>query len=341
MISVKNNLKQLNQNLTWDKGVGILLVLTVIFGWVMTPDFASTSNLGFVLQDIGEILIISLPMTFLIIAGEIDLSVASTLSLASSTMGYAYRSGLGFGIAVFIGILVSILCGAINGFLVNYLGLQSLAVTIGTMGLFRGLCFVLLGNQPVNQLPDFWANLGSESIPHTFLPWSVVIIIPSVIIAWVVLHRTRVGRWTFVTGISAEAARFSGIPDKRFKFWLFVATGFMSGVAAFVYTLRFASASPDSATGYELSVIAAVLFGGVSIAGGFGTMWGVLFSVLELGAIRSVLQLINFTANALQMVSGALLLFSVALPRVIEMLKTRREARFKPSVTSLTSSRSV
>jgi rhamnose transport system permease protein len=328
-------------NVTWDKGVGILLIVTVFFGWLASPDFATTSNLGFILQDIGEFLIIALPMTFLIIAGEIDLSVASTLSLSSSTMGYAYRSGINFNVAIIIGILVAVACGVLNGFLVNYLGLQSLAVTIGTLGLFRGLCFVLLGNQPVNQLPTFWSNLGTNSIPHTFLPWSVVIIIPAVAIAWIILHRTSYGRWTFMTGISAEAANFSGIPVKRFKFSLFVITGFMCGLAALVYTLRFASASPDSAMGYELSVIAAVLFGGVSIAGGFGTMWGVLFSVLELGVIRSVLQLINFTANALQMVSGALLLFSVALPRLIGMLKTRREARVGKSITSLTSSRSV
>jgi rhamnose transport system permease protein len=240
-----------------------------------------------------------------------------------------------------IGILVGTLCGALNGYLVNYLGLQSLAVTIGTLGLFRGLCFVLLGNQPVNQLPNFWTGLGINNIPHTFLPWSFALIAPLIAIAWITLHYSRLGRWTFVTGISAEAANFAGIPVKRFKFWLFVATGFMTSLAAIVYTLRFASASPDSARGYELSVIAAVLFGGVSIAGGVGTMWGVLFSVIELGVIRSVLQLINFSANALQVVSGGLLLFSVALPKAIETFKTRRKASDSIPVPSLTSSRSV
>ena len=336
-----NFINKLRTNFSWDRGVGVLLVLTILIGWFASPDFASSSNFGFILQDIGEFIIIALPVTFLIIAGEIDLSVASTLSLVSSTIGYSYRSGINFTLAIFIGLLVGILCGALNGYLVNYLGLQSLAVTIGTMGLFRGLCFVLLGNQPVNQLPTFWTNVGANSIPHTFLPWSVVLIIPGVILAWIILHHTKIGRWTYVSGISAEAANFSGIPVKRFKFLLFVATGFITGLAGVVYTLRFASASPDSAMGYELSVIAAVLFGGVSIAGGFGTMWGVVFSVIELGVIRSLLQLVNFTANALQMVSGALLLFSVALPRVAEAYKTRREAREKKTITSLTSSRSV
>ena len=112
------------------------------------------------------------------------------------------------------------------------------------------------------------------------------------------------------------------------KLGLFAVTGLMSGVAGVVYTLRFASASPDGAVGYELSVIAAVLFGGVAIAGGVGTLWGVLAAVLSLGAIRSVLQLIDFSANALLVVSGALLLISVVIPKAIEIYQSRRNSAF-------------
>jgi rhamnose transport system permease protein len=147
-------------------------------------------------------------------------------------------------------------------------------------------------------------------------------------IAWIVLHYTRIGRWTFAIGINPEAAKFSGIPVARMKLGLFAVTGLMSGVAGVVYTLRFASASPDGAVGYELSVIAAVLFGGVAIAGGVGTLWGVLAAVLSLGAIRSVLQLIDFSANALLVVSGALLLISVVIPKAIEIYQSRRNSAF-------------
>lgn len=311
--------------LGWDRGVIVLLVLTYVIGSFVTPDFLTTSNIGFVLQDIGEILLIALPMAFLIIAGEIDLSVASSLTLSSDVIGIFVRHGYPMMLGILAGLITGALCGALNGYLVTKWGLQSLAVTIGTLGLFRGLCFVLLGNNPVNEFPSFWTDLGSNNIPHTFLPWSVLLFVPFSTIAWIVLHRTRTGRWTFASGINPEAARFSGIPVNRLKFFLFVSTGFMSGVAGVVYTLRFASASPDGARGYELSVIAAVLFGGVSIAGGFGTMWGVLAAVIELGAIRSVLQLVNFSANALQIVSGALLLFSVAVPRATEMFHNHRE----------------
>ena len=310
----------------WEHGVVIFLIAVFAIGSNMSPYFATTDNVSFVLQDIGEIAIIALAMTYLIISGEIDLSVASSLNLASAALGFAFRNGVSFEISILIGLAVGLACGLINGFLVTVVGLPSLAVTIGTLALFRGLAYALLGNEPVNELPEAWINLGSTNIPNTFLPWTIIPIALLGFLAWIILHYTRIGRWTYAIGTNAQAAKFSGIPVARMKFALFAATGLMSGVAGVVYTLRFASASPDGAVGYELNVIAAVLFGGVSIAGGVGALWGVLAAVLSLGAIRSALQLADYSANALLIVSGALLLISVVVPRAIVILKSRRKS---------------
>ena len=304
----------------------VFLVVVIGVGSVISPYFATTDNLSFVIQDVAEIAIIALAMTYLIIAGEIDLSVASTLNLASASIGFAFRNGIPFESALLIGLAVGLICGLINGYLVTVIGLPSLAVTIGTLALYRGLAYALLGNEPVNELPEAWVTLGYTNIPNTFLPWTTIPVVILAAIAWIVLHYTRVGRWTFAIGINAEAAKFSGIPVARMKLALFGVTGLMSGVAGVVYTLRFASASPDGAVGYELGVIAAVLFGGVSIAGGIGSLWGVLAAVLSLGAIRSALQLADFSANALLVVSGALLLVSVVVPRAIVIVKGRRKS---------------
>lgn len=314
---------------TWDKGIALFLVLSVTFGTLVADNFANTSNLAFVLRDVTEFAIIALAMTFLIISGEIDLSVASTLNLASASTGFLFRDGVPFEVAIIGGLVVGLACGLFNGFLVTQLGLPSLAVTIATLALYRGLCFALLGNQPVNQLPEFWINIGYGKIPGTFLPWSTIVLVVLAAIAWFVLHHTRFGRWTFAIGVNAEAAKFSGIPVQRTKMTLFAMTGLMSGVAGIVYTLRFASASPDGAVGYELSVIAATLFGGVSIAGGVGTIWGVLAAVFVLGVIRSILLLTDFSANSLLIVSGALLMISVITPRVTEILRDWRESAAK------------
>lgn len=313
-------------NFAWEHGVAIFLVCAIGFGSTLSEFFATTDNLSFVIQDVAEVAIIALAMTYLIIAGEIDLSVASTLNLSSAAIGFSFRNGVPFESAIVIGLLVGLACGLLNGYLVTVVGLPSLAVTIGTLALFRGFAWVLLGNEPVNELPENWIVLGYENIPNTFLPWSTIPVVILAILAWIILHYTRVGRWTYAIGINAEAAKFSGIPVARMKLALFGVTGLMSGVAGVIYTLRFASASPDGAVGYELDVIAAVLFGGVAIAGGLGTLWGVLAAVLSLGVIRSVMQLLDFTGNALLIVSGALLLISVVLPRAIDLIKDRRKS---------------
>jgi rhamnose transport system permease protein len=264
-------------------------------------------------------------MTYLIIAGEIDLSVASIVGLTSASIGFAYVRGVPFGLSIVIGLLVGTLCGLINGILVTKFGLQSLAVTIGTLALFRGLCYVLLGNEPVDFLSAPITHIGYDNIPNTFLPYSTILLVILGAAAWIILHYTRFGRWVFSLGINPGAAVFSGIPVRRMKLLLFTLTGLMSGVAGVVYSFRFASASPSGASGYELAVIASVLFGGVAIAGGVGTMWGVLAAVMVLGVIRSVLQLSNVSSNALLIVSGSLLLISVVLPRAIEVTRSRRK----------------
>ena len=316
--------RELAGSFTWDKGVVLFLILATFFSSYASPYFATTSNVSFVVASIVEIAIIAIAMSYLIISGEIDLSVASILSLTSASIGFSFQNGIPFEQSIAIGILVGTAAGFFNGILVTVFGLPSLAVTIATLALFRGLCWVLLENKPVNQLPREWIALANENIPNTFLPWTIIPLVILGLIGWFVLHHTKIGRWTFAIGTNAEAAKFSGIPVAMVKLGLFGFTGFMSAIAGVIYTLRFASASPDGGMGYELSVIAAVLFGGVSIAGGVGTMWGVLAAVLSLGVIRSGLQLAGFSANALLVVSGSLLLISVVLPRITDYVRSQK-----------------
>ena len=313
--------------LTWDKGVVLLLVLTVIGGAMIDSHFADGTNLGFVISDIGEILLLALPMTFLIISGEIDLSVGSTTALAGSVMGWTWQAGGSMWLAFAAALATGTVCGAFNGVLVTRLGLGSLAVTIGTLGLYRGLCYAILGDTPVADFPTSWTNLGFLSIPGTPLPYVTPVLVVLAVAFGVVLHLTRTGRWVYATGQNAEAARFAGIPVARLKMRLFVVTGAVAGLAGVVYNLRFASARPDGAIGFELAVIASVLFGGVSIFGGVGTMWGVVSAVLFLGAIRSLLQLQNVPANALTIITGGLLLASVIVPVVAARLAGWRRSR--------------
>jgi rhamnose transport system permease protein len=307
----------------WDKGIVLLLVLLILFGGMNNELFLTGDNINFVLGDISEVMLIAFPMALLIIVKEIDLSVASVLTLSSAVIGVTWQGTGSMWIAVLAGLGVGALCGLVNGLLVTRLGLSSLAVTIGTLALYRGLCYVTLGDTPIADFPTEWTDLGYIPIPGTSLPWVVVPMVVAAVAFIYLLHWTRFGRWLFAIGQGDEAAVFSGIPLLRSKLVLFVLTGFMAGVAGLAYTVRFASSSPDGALGYELLVIAAVLFGGVAISGGVGTIWGVVAAVLIWGFSRSYLQLNNWDANGLVIVSGLLLLASVTVPR---LLTTLREA---------------
>lgn len=309
--------------LGWDKGIILLLVLLILLGGQSNELFLTGDNVNFIIGDVSEIMLIAFPMALLIIVKEIDLSVASILTLSSATTGIAWQASQSMAVAIVVGLLTGTACGLLNGLLVTKLGLSSLAVTIGTLALFRGLCFVALGDTPIADFPEWFTNLGYLPIGSTFLPWVFIPMVVAAIVFWYVLHGTRFGRWLFAIGMGDEAAVFSGIPLARVKLLLFVLTGFMSGFAGIAYTVRFASSSPDGALGYELLVIAAVLFGGVAIAGGVGTIWGVVAAVLIWGFSRSYLQLEGWDANGLVIVSGLLLLVSVTVPRLLTAIRER------------------
>jgi rhamnose transport system permease protein len=317
----------LSSRLQWDKFVPVLVVLTLVVGSFWNDKFLTTSNMTFLIQSIGEIMLIAFSMTLLIIAGEIDLSVSSTAALASCTLGFVWEHTSNIPLAVVSALVVGALCGAINGLLVTKLGLQSLAVTIGTLALYRGLCFALLGDDRLTPFPTSFTSLNFKGLLGTWVPYVVVPLVVFGIGFGVVLHATRFGRWVFAIGQSKDAARFVGIPVQRSVLTLFIVNGLMAGLAGVIYTIRFASARPDGAVGMELEVIAAALFAGVSIFGGVGTMWAVAGSVAFLGSIRSLLRLNGANANELTIVTGSLLLVSVVIPAIGPHLSARRTPR--------------
>ncbi|MEY3935301.1 MAG: hypothetical protein RI901_731, partial [Actinomycetota bacterium] len=272
-------------------------------------------------------MIIAFAMLFMIILGEIDLSVASILALGSSMLGWSYAKGAPIWISILICILVGTTCGFINGFLVTRLGLGSLAVTIGTLALYRGIANGLLGENTVNEFPEFWTSFGFDTIDKSFMPKTLPLIIFFGILFGLLLHKTPFGRRTLAIGQSPEAAKFAGVNVIRHKMIVFTFTGFMSGVAGVIYTFRFSTAQADNGVGLELLVISAILLGGVSIFGGIGTMWGVVAGVLLAGSVESWLTLQEINAQWRTIVTGILLLISVAAPVLVQKGKARRERK--------------
>jgi rhamnose transport system permease protein len=322
----------------WETLTVLLLVLSVLYGAVSADGFVSGQNLNSVLSDVAEIALIALPLTLIIIAAEIDLSVASVLGLTSALIGYLWNHNWPMEMIIPAVLVVGALCGAVNGFLITRLGLPSLAVTIGTLGLYRGLAFVILGDQGITDFPTSYLNLGQDTFAGTQIPNPTILFIVLAVIFGVTLHRTAVGRSIFAIGANDEAARFSGLRVKRVKFWLFVISGLVSALAGIVYTFRFGSAQGNNGTGLELSVVACVLLGGVSIFGGRGNLLGVIVAVFLLGTLRNVLTLNNVSSDALTIVTGGLLLLSVLGPSITARVReSLRRAHPPTTITQSTS----
>ena len=310
--------------LTRETAVIVLLVAVIAVAPATVPNFDSPLTVTYLLRDVAPILLIALPMTLIIITEEIDLSVASIVGLSSVMTGILTQAGLPFPVAAIAAILVGTIAGVVNGFLVTVVGLPSLAVTIGTLALFRGIAVGLLGTTAVTDFPEFWTDLAKDNIPGTPIPG---IMIPFVVLAVgfaILLHFTPFGRSLYAIGLNKEAAAFSGVDVGRAKFILFVLSGTVSGFAGVYFTLLYSNARGDNATGMELAVIAAVLLGGVSIFGGRGALHGVIAGVLLIGTLGSALRLAGVTSDIINIITGVLLVLSVVSASLLAWLRRRR-----------------
>jgi rhamnose transport system permease protein len=299
--------------LRWETGLALVVVVIGIAAASVSSQFFTSNNFFNLGLSNGEIAIMTLPMTLIVISGEIDLSVASTLGMSSALLGYLWgRHWPMIGIFVLIAV-VGLAAGAINGLLVTRLGLPSLAVTIGTLALYRGIATILLGPNTISNFPAAYTNLGVNAVPFTGndITYSTAIFIVLAIIFGVILHATPFGRSIFAMGASTEAAQFAGIRVKRIKTILFMVSGLVCSLAGVLWTFRLDTAVQNNGLGLELDVVAIVLLAGVSIFGGKGSIIGVVLAVLAFAGLQNALLLTNFNEEAAGIVTGALLLLSV------------------------------
>lgn len=291
--------------------VGIFVLNSLSSPYFLDPWSLSDATFNFT-----EKALIAFAMAMLIISGEIDLSVASIIALASTAMGAALQFGVGVPELVLIGVLVGLLCGVFNGILVTYLGLPSIVVTIGTMSLFRGISYIVLGDQAFRGYPADFAFFGQGYV-FWVISFEFALFAAFAIFYVVLLHRTNFGRSVFAIGNNATAAMFSGIRVQRVKFILFLLTGVMSGVAAVCLTSRLGSTRPSIGVGFELEVVTMVVLGGVNILGGSGTIPGVIIAAFVMGLLTFGLGLLNVPGIVMSIFVGALLIGVIAIPKIV------------------------
>ncbi len=313
--------------LRWESGLVIAALLVVALGSDISGQFLSSGNFFYLSISIGEVAIMTLPLTFIVITGEIDLSVASTLGLSSAVLGDLWSHGWPMAAIIPTVLAVGVLAGAFNGLLVTRLGLPSLAVTIGTLTLYRGIAVILLGPNTIANFPFSYTKIGVDPVPHTsFLSYSILVFLVLAVIFGVVLHFTPFGRSLYAIGANKEAALFAGIRVKRTKLLLFILSGVVCSLAGILYTFRLSTAVQNNGLGLELNVVAIVLLGGVSIFGGTGSIGGVVLAVFVLAGLQNALFLDNsFPESALGIIPGILLLVSVLAPNASSFVRRGRD----------------
>ena len=307
---------------SWPSLLLVVAIALFILNIFTSPYFLSPWALSDATFNFTEKAIIAFAMALLIVSGEIDLSVAAIIALASTVMGLCLQFGFGTVELVLVGVFVGVLGGAFNGCLVVGLGLPSIVVTIGTMSFFRGISFIILGDQAFNGYPESFAFFGQGYV-WWVISFEFVLFIGVGLIYFVLLHKTIFGRQIFAVGNNPIAAQFSGVRVKRVKFILFCLVGLMSGIAAILLTSRLGSTRPSIAQGWELEVITMVVLGGVSILGGSGTIQGVFIAAFIMGLISFGLGLLNIPGIVMSIFIGGLLISVIALPIIIGKIKNR------------------
>jgi rhamnose transport system permease protein len=320
MVKTKSSATFVERFGNWDNFLALLAVALIGYAIIFVPNFVSGFNISQAIAGASERALIVLPMVLLIIAREIDLSVASILALTSVIFGVLARAGVPLPYAILAALVSGCLCGAFNGFLVTRLKLPSLVVTLGTLAMFRGIGYIILGSGSVNEFPESFLDFGVNTVGDSPLPWTIVPFLLLAPIFAVALQRMPVGRRIYAIGGSPEAARYSGVKLNQTIFSLFVTSGIVCAIAAIVFTARLANARANNALGLELDVITIVLLGGINVFGGRGQLTGVLWALLLVATLRNVLGLLQIGGDAQGTVIGLLLIVSLLASNAAERI---------------------
>lgn len=299
-----------------------LLVIAFFAGTRLSPHFLDRDYLLGVPSEYIEAGIIALPMTFIIVAGQIDISVASNMALSATIFGLLYdRAGFPLGGAILVALLASLLLGAFNGLLVAKSRLPALAVTLGTFALYRGVAQAFIGDKSISGFPEKFNGWDARFLAG-MVPMPLVAFLALAGVFAFLLHRTCFGRWVYAIGVSEPAAQYSGVPVAKTQIILFSMTGFMAGLCGLLMTSRYSVARFDMAQGLELDAITAVVLGGTNIFGGRGTILGTVIAFFLMVIVRTGMGLHNIKIEKQLIVVGVMLLFSILLPN---LLQRRRE----------------
>ncbi|MCO5223071.1 MAG: ABC transporter permease [Thermomicrobiales bacterium] len=308
----------------WESLLVLFLLVVLAYNITQVSNFLTAQNQANLFQLSIEKAIVALIMTFVIISGEIDLSVASMMALSAAVVARLNESRMEHVLAIVVALAVGLGLGALNGFFVANVGINSLAVTLAGYIGYRGLAQVFIEDNSVGGFPGWFTRLGQKGIigPITF---SIILFFIMAAVAGVILHYSGFGRRVYTVGSNARVAIFSGVPVARTRIIIFATSGLVSAIAGILYAARLGAVRSSTAQGFELDIITIVLLGGVSIFGGVGSMVGVLLSIFLVLNLRNGMTIAGITGNTQTGVIGLLLILSVLIPNLV----SRAQGRFR------------
>ena len=294
-------------------GVIVGLAAILIFFTVMKAKFMTVDNIVNMLRQTSINGLLAIGMTFVVLTGGIDLSVGSIVGAAGMFSALAARAetGIPWPIAVLIGLGVGLLLGAVNGIVVSYLKVPAFIATLGMLSIARGVTFMASDAKPVPGLSKGFLQIGGGSVG--ILPYPVLILIAVLVICFIVLYKTRFGRYVFATGGNPSSARVSGINVKRIICSVYMISGLLAGLAGIILTSRVTSGLAQSGNGYEVDAIAAAVIGGTSLSGGRGRLWGTIVGFLIMGVMNNGLDMMAVSSYWQLVIKGLIIIGAVML----------------------------
>lgn len=294
-----------------DYGIVVFLISLIVIFSVSNKYFFTFTNITNVLRQISIVGISTVAMTMVVLTGGIDLSVGSMLALSSIMLAKMLTNGINMYLAIPITLVLGIVMGLFNGFLINKVKISPLITTLGTMTIYRGITYIVTSGLPVYGFPKEFSFIGQGYIAN--IPVPIFILVGVYIIGFIILYMTKFGVHVYGIGGSEKASLLSGIKVNLVKYKVYALSGFLAALAGVVSLSRINSGVPNTGTGFELDVVTAVVLGGVSVNGGVGKLSGVIIGCLIIGILSNGMILLNIGEYYQMVVKGLVLLIAVGI----------------------------
>ena len=310
--------------MSWEGALVLLFIILNIFNTIISPSYNLANVLREMPKYLAEIFML-FPMAYILVLGDIDISVGSIVCLSATFACMASNAGAPMGVTVLVCLLVGTVCGLINGLLmINFTELPSMIVTLATQIIFRGIAEISLGSGGSVSLKD---TTGFNAIAQKvgIVPYVFFLVILAFVIFAVILHKTTFGRKLFAIGSNRVAARYAGVEVARCRLIVFTVMGLMAGICGLFLTSALFGVNTTTGQGFEMDVIAMAVFGGVATTGGKGNMIGAFISAFIIVLLRIALGQINMNSQLIQVIIGLLLIIAVLVPGIKSSFKTKKK----------------